>query len=592
MNKWKKLFGNVRFMLLLGALVIAVILIHPDFYNDGVAIRSIGKNTSASVAGMKSPFAQDKPMLREVIYEINGRAVKNLEDYARLTSDLQPGDTVTLRTRSSYTYSGNQRKYSFWKQQNRYILEVLPEYNITVLDETEEITVPLTVPVNVTVNGTVVQVNKTVNTTKTVNKVKKEVIGAEGLGIEVYDAPSTNIKKGLDLQGGTRVLLAPADEAGLQDMETIMDSLKERLNVFGLSDIVVRMQKDLSGNSYIMVEVAGSNEDEVKDLISRQGKFEAKIDNTTVFLGGQDIKSVCRTPDCSFVENPRRPCGLGNDGLYHCSFEFSITLSPEAAQRQADATRDLDVVTQDGEAYLSENIDFYLDDENVDSLRISEDLRGKPATSIAISGGGSGASLQEARADSAANMKRLQTVLITGSLPIRLEIVKIDTVSPTLGREFVKNIWVLGLLAMAAVAAIVMVRYRDLRISAPMLFTMMSEVMLLLGLAALIGWNLDLAAIAGILVAVGTGVDDQIVIIDEIKRGMASHLLNWKERIKRAFFIIMAAYATTVVAMIPLYSAGAGLVRGFALTTIAGVSIGVFITRPAFATIMEIFAKD
>jgi preprotein translocase subunit SecD len=62
---------------------------------------------------------------------------------------------------------------------------------------------------------------------------------------------------------------------------------------------------------------------------------------------------------------------------------------------------------------------------------------------------------------------------------------------------------------------------------------------------------------------------------------------NWKDRIKNAFFIIMASYFTMVVAMIPLLSAGAGLLKGFAITTILGVSIGVFITRPAFAVIAE-----
>jgi len=55
----------------------------------------------------------------------------------------------------------------------------------------------------------------------------------------------------------------------------------------------------------------------------------------------------------------------------------------------------------------------------------------------------------------------------------------------------------------------------------------------------LINWNLDLAAIAGILAAVGTGVDDQIVITDEALKG-ARVARNWKSRMKNAFFIIFA----------------------------------------------------
>jgi preprotein translocase subunit SecD len=56
---------------------------------------------------------------------------------------------------------------------------------------------------------------------------------------------------------------------------------------------------------------------------------------------------------------------------------------------------------------------------------------------------------------------------------------------------------------------------------------------------------------------------------------------------KRAFFIIFAAFAATVAGMLPLWNAGAGLFRGFALTTIAGATIGVLLTRPAFASIVE-----
>ena len=117
------------------------------------------------------------------------------------------------------------------------------------------------------------------------------------------------------------------------------------------------------------------------------------------------------------------------------------------------------------------------------------------------------------------------------------------------------------------------------------MFTCLVEIFLVLGLAAVIGWNIDLAAIAGIIVAVGTGVNDQIVIIDEsVSKGESS---NIKLRIKRAFFIIIGAFFTIFASMLPLFWVGAGLLRGFALTTILGVSVGILITRPAFVEIMK-----
>ena len=80
---------------------------------------------------------------------------------------------------------------------------------------------------------------------------------------------------------------------------------------------------------------------------------------------------------------------------------------------------------------------------------------------------------------------------------------------------------------------------------------------------------------------------DQIIISDEIIKGKKEQATNFKDRIKRAFFVILVSWGAGVASMIPLLWAGAGLFTGFALTTIIGVSVGVFITRPAFAAIVE-----
>jgi len=362
--------------------------------------------------------------------------------------------------------------------------------------------------------------------------------------------------------------------------------LSNRLNVYGLSDIVIRTANDWQGNQYILVEIAGVTQDEVRDLISQQGKFEAYVGETLVFEGGEeDVLYVCRNDgSCSGI----RSCNQISGTQWYCQFEFSVTLAQEAADIMADATKDLDVVYGDsGSSYLNETIDFNLDGELVDSLNIGEDLKGKSTTQISISGPGYGSNKMEAVEDASVNMDQLQTILITGSMPFDLEIAQLDSVSPVLGESFLKNILWVGLFALIAVGVVIFIRYRAFKVVIPMLTTVLSEVLLILGFAAMVGWNLDVASIAGILAAIGTGVDHQIVIIDEAIRGADERFTNWKEKIKRAFFIIFVAYATTVAAMIPLWNAGAGLIRGFAVTTIVGVTMGVFLTRPAFAAVIE-----
>jgi len=521
-RKAKKIIKNMRVIILLISLVLAITAIYPNPGIDGVAIRNIIQNSSASFAGMQNPKPTVRPMARERIVAIDNRVIHNTEEYYDYIETIKTNRTVHIKTNKDF-------------------------YRLTAKEEGE-------------------------------------------LGLRVYDAPKTNIKKGLDLQGGTRVLLQPAESVSKDYVSDLILNMEERLNIYGLSDVVLRDVTDLSGNQYILVEIAGANEEEIKELLAKQGKFEAKIKNETVFIGGADITYVCKSADCSGID-PMQGCGQ-IEGGYACRFRFSISLSPKAAQKQADVTKDLDVITEGKNQYLEEKLILYLDDKDVDELNIGADLKGRAVTDIEISGSGVGATEQEAMFNSLKNMKRLQTILITGSLPVKLDIVKTDSISPLLGEEFIKNILFIALLAILAVSVVIFIRYRKFSVSVPLLFTLISEIILILGAASLIGWNLDLAAIAGIIIAVGTGVDHQIIITDETLKGEISRIYDWKRRIKNAFFIIMGAYFTTVVAMIPLLSAGAGLIKGFAITTILGVSIGVFITRPTYAAVIEILLKD
>lgn len=564
--KWD-IFKNVRIVILIIALVLALVSLYPNPWAEGVVIKSVARNSSAAEAGFVSPKPTAAPMSREVIHAMNNVPIVSEQDYFEFVDGLKPNMSVQVKT-------------------NRGL------YRLLVRERFEEIVL------NETVLNTFEEVgadNVTRNVSKLVPKVVSVSRGVEDVGLRVGPAPSTNLRKGLDLQGGTRVLLKPKEVVVDEILGLVVDNLQQRLNVYGLSDLLVTTVRDRpvalgSGNAFILVELAGASEEEVRELLSKQGKFEAKVGNTTVFKGGQDVTFVCRTADCSGID-PNRGCRSSN-GEWLCGFQFSIALSPDAAQRQADVTAGLEVVRDGGEGYLSEPLKLFLDDIEVDSLSIAEDLKGRAVTEISISGAGTGVSEQDAVTNTLENMKRLQTVLITGSLPVSLEIVKIDTISPVLGSKFLKNAFVMAVLAILAVTVVLMIAYRRWKVAIPIIFTAISEIFMVLGLASLIGWTIDLAAIAGIIVAVGTGVNDQIVIFDEtLKRRREESEYAWKERLKRAFFVIFSVYFTNVASMVPLLFAGAGLLKGFAITTILAITVGVFITRPAFAAIVEWMAE-
>lgn len=574
MEKLRSVVLNARVIILLICIVLAYVAINPQPWHEGVAIKAIARNSSAEAAGIVPPNAKIVPTARERILAVDNQPVRSVAQYYELTSSLAPNSTVQLKTNKQI-----------------YTLFVRPKLQTTTLNESQIVVANETREVNETVNGTTMLVNKTFEVEQRIPVTVTKVVGVEPLGITVDVAATSNLRKGLDLQGGTRVLLKPKEAVSAEQLTLTVDSLTERLNVYGLSDVVVREVSDSpeflgGGESYVLVEMAGVSEEEVRELVASQGKFEAKIANKTVF-GGADVTYVCRTPQCSGIDlSPGGGC-RGTTGSYSCPFYFTITLSPEAARRQADATRVLDVLSEGGDRVLSEKLFLYLDDSEVSQLSINADLKGSTTTSISIHGGGAGTTEQAAMDDALKEMKRLQTVLITGSLPVKLEVVRIDTVSPTLGQEFLRNALFIGVLALIAVMGVLVIVYRKIIIAFPIMFTALSEIFLTVGLAALIGWNIDLAAVAGIILAVGTGVNDQIVITDEALRKQSERVYGWKERIKRAFFIIFSAYLTTMVAMVPLLFAGAGLLKGFAITTMLAVTIGVFITRPAYAAVVQ-----
>jgi len=187
----------------------------------------------------------------------------------------------------------------------------------------------------------------------------------------------------------------------------------------------------------------------------------------------------------------------------------------------------------------------------------------------------------------------LEIILESGSLSVGVKSISKETISPLLGENFLFNAALIGLFALLVVALVIFLRYRVVKLTAPIIFITLAEVFITIAIASLIS-KFDLGAVAGLLAAVGTGVDDQIIITDELMKGSVAGEASLITRIKRAFFMVIAAAATTLVVMLPIILIGFGLGKlvGFAITTSIGVLVGVLITRPAFGEIAkEIISK-
>jgi preprotein translocase subunit SecD len=191
--------------------------------------------------------------------------------------------------------------------------------------------------------------------------------------------------------------------------------------------------------------------------------------------------------------------------------------------------------------------------------------------------------------------RQIELSLKAGRLPAPLDFQNADqfTLDPALASEFQQNSLITGIMAVIAVSLVVYARYRRPEVAFPMIVTALSEVFLLLGFVAFVQYPLNLSHLAGFIAVIGTGVDDLIIIADEIlQQGKVETGRVFESRFRKAFWVIGAAAATTIVAMSPLMVLSLGDLSGFAIITIVGVLLGVLVTRPAYGDILRNLVID
>jgi len=348
--------------------------------------------------------------------------------------------------------------------------------------------------------------------------------------------------------------------------------LEDKLNTAGFKEIPIRTV----GDNYIMVDLAGMDMTTAREIAAKPGKFEIRIQvqkNETVHvLYGTEIKKV----DPIQKESVRVAGATEKVDKWGVPFE----LSDEGAQALRDAAIQYGAVTNPESHYLS----MYLDEKLVFDApldrELAKNIKSVPVKTLVASTGQGDEGQRKAR--------ELQIHLSAGALPVNVEVVGSGQVSADLGEKFKEQVAIAGIIALVTVAFAIYFRYRQPNIIIPMLATSFSEVLIILGFTAIVGFQLDLPTITGIIAVIGTGVDHLIIITDEVLAGGAMPPDKvYRSRLTKAFAIIMAAAATVVIAMSPLLIMGFGALKGFAVITIIGVLIGVGIARPAYAVIIQ-----
>lgn len=213
---------------------------------------------------------------------------------------------------------------------------------------------------------------------------------------------------------------------------------------------------------------------------------------------------------------------------------------------------------------------------------------GIPSQSYVITGAAKGKG-QEKYDDALFSSRETVSVLKGGALPVQISIGSRENVPAKFGQEILR-LSLFGLvIALFAISIMVAIRYKTPSVVIPIIFISMSEMILLVTIIGV--FTIDLAAMAGIIAAVGVSVDAQIIITDEILKRKEGE--DVKEHLHAAFDIIQTNALVAIMAMLPLLLIS-GLVDiiGFATVTVIGYILGVSISRPAYATVAtKLFGK-
>lgn len=395
------------------------------------------------------------------------------------------------------------------------------------------------------------------------------------------------LKKGLDLQGGTHLVLE-ADMSNLNpaDIPDALSSSKEiisrRVDLYGVSEPSI--QTSTHNDSYrIIVELPGIQdvstainligqtaqldfrEDAAEDSnevnYASPSAFARIFDFTSTNLTGKDLKKA----SVQFGQGS----GAANQPV------VALEFSEEGKQSFADITT----------RNLNKPVAIFLDNRLVTSPLVNEPILDGRAV---ISGNFTPEAASE-----------LSIMLNAGALPVPIKVVEQKNISATLGEASITKSITAGAIGLGLVMLFMILLYG--------LNGMLANIALLiyglitLTIYKLIPVTLTLPGIAGFILSVGMAVDSNILIFERLKEELRAgrpFAVSLELGFGRAWDSIKDANLATIITSLVLINPfnfsflnTSGLVKGFAITLLIGVIISLFTGIVVTRTLMRVLLR-
>ncbi|WP_322982791.1 protein translocase subunit SecD [Streptomyces sp. S584] len=423
----------------------------------------------------------------------------------------------------------------------------------------------------------------------------RAVLAAAVLLVSVLITLTMSPRLGLDLQGGTRMVLQAKDsetaKADRESTDRTLEVLRRRIDSLGVAEPVLTR----SGEDRIIVELPDVQDPrQAAEVIGRT----AQLSFHAVQGPGAEEKKQATAKDGPTLPDEQGglldlgPVQLSGAGVKDATADFD-------AQQGTGWSVSLDFHKDAGKKWTGLTGEAACHPAGDERRRVAIVLDGKVISSPQVSPsvgcnvGLPSGSTQITGSFSADEARDLALLIKGGALPLPVEIVEQRSVGPTLGAAAIDASARAALIGAAATALFITVMYR--------LFGALAATALaaygVISYAALValGVTLTLPGLAGFVLAIGMAVDANVLVFERAREEYAERR-NGSLRsalgagFRNAWSAVADSNVTTLIAAGLLFFLGSGPVKGFGVTLAIGVLVSMFSALVIARALTEIAA--
>ncbi len=412
------------------------------------------------------------------------------------------------------------------------------------------------------------------------------------IGAAVYFVLNNPVSLGLDLRGGTQIILEAQDTPEITVDSDVtartLEVLRRRVDAIGVAEPTLQ----ISGDRRIIIELPGLDDpDQALEVIGRTAQltFHAVLESIAtgtapdedasddLVLPGEPGEDLVLAPTAVSGEQVESAAALFDSR----GWAVSINFLPEGEQQWAELTAEAACAPL-GDP--SRRIAIVLDRTVLSSPQVSESVQ----CNVGITGG---ETLITGNFDEE-SAGELALLIRAGALPVPVEVIERGTIGPSLGEAAIQASLQAALIGAGLTILYMIAFYRLMGVAAAI--SLLAYGLLSYAVLAALGATLTLPGIAGFILAIGMAVDANVLVYERAKEEYAVDPSLGRSLVtgfQRAWSAIADANVTTLLAAILLFFFASGAVRGFGVTLTIGVLVSMFSALVVTRVLLELLSR-